>query len=46
MVSFTAFHMCKQDAILALTPADIITPVPLEHWDVELLTQVGHQLTT
>lgn len=33
-----------QDAILALAPADIITPVPLEHWDVELLTQVemGH----
>ena len=30
-----------QDAILALAPADIITPVPLEHWDVELLTQVG-----
>ena len=28
------------DAVLSLEPVDIITPIPLEHWDVDL-SQVG-----
>ena len=30
-----------QGAILALAARDIITPVPLEHWDVDLLAQAA-----
>lgn len=30
-----------QDGILSLSPVDIIAPVPLEHWDVELLTKAS-----
>jgi acyl carrier protein len=30
-----------QDAILSPSPLDIISPVPLEHWDVDLLGRSG-----
>ena len=35
---------CPQDGILSLSPVDIISPVPLEHWDVELLSRVSCRL--
>ena len=39
---FLPYHEL-QDGILSLSPVDIISPVPLEHWDLELLTQVSWQ---